>query len=184
MTEERREALVEDIIERELRMFLAVKTRGGKSLCQERPESFRIMREMTHGVLSEAVLESYLGDLVRAEEAGRNFMTEKYALMDDLIPAINTDPRIRVIVEAEADWRDEVSAQFPRTVQRDGRESFCLYLRCELQTYSPATLTAYAALVDAARNEGRNLVRERYEILMRKLGYGSLEACEAQLAAH
>ena len=184
MTEERRKALVEEIIERELDMFLAVKNRGGTSHCQERPESFRLMREITHAVLSEAFLESYRNDLLCAEEQGRNFMTEKYALMEALIPPLSADPRIKNLVAAEGAWRDEVAAQFPKSVQPEGHQSFCLYLGCELQTYSHATRTAYADCVDTARREGRNLVRERYELLMRKLDYESLETCEAGLTAH
>lgn len=183
MTEESREAHIKEIVDRELGMFLAVRNRGGRSMCQERPESFRVMREITHGVLSGEFLQSYQEDLKRAEEQGRNFMTEKYALMDSLIPSLSADPRIREIVAAEGAWRDAVAAQFPRTVQPDGFAGFCLYLGCELQTYSAATIKAYWDCVERAREQGRNLVQERYELLMRKLGYGSLAQCEANLAA-
>ena len=177
-----RDNLIGDIIERELEMFLAVKNRGGTSQCQERPESFRLMREISHAVLSDAFLESYLGDLKAAAEQGRNFMTEKYALMEGLIPSLNDSPVIRDIVVAESEWRKEVAAQFPRCIHPEGHQGFCLYLGCELQTYSPATLEAYCACVEAAQREHRNLVRDRYELLMRKLGHESLAACEAGLA--
>ncbi|WP_239057740.1 DUF4125 family protein [Pseudodesulfovibrio sp. JC047] len=59
MPENIREALIEEIIHSELDMFLAVKNQGGTSICQERPESFRLMREITHGVLSDDFLHSY-----------------------------------------------------------------------------------------------------------------------------
>lgn len=182
MVQQPRETLVNDIIEHELKMFLAVNNRGGTSLCQERPESFRLMREITHGVLSGVFLKSYLDDLKTAGEEGRNLMTEKYALMEGLIPPLSNSPVIRDIVVAEGEWRKEVAAQFPKSVHPDGHDSFCLYLGCELQTYSPATLDAYRECVETARREYRNLVRERYEMLMRKLGHESLAACEAGIA--
>ncbi|MFV0421071.1 DUF4125 family protein [Oleidesulfovibrio sp.] len=175
-------SLLESVIVLELAMFLEVNNRGGISPCQERPESFRIMREITHAVLSVDFLQSYLNDLTQARRHGRNLMTEKYALMEGLIPQLSNAPAIQDIVQAESAWRKEVAAQFPHAVHPDGHHSFCLYLSCELQTYSPATLAAYAACVTTARYEQRNLTRQRYELLMQKLGYGSLEQCEQQLA--
>ncbi len=183
MTEKFRKNLIKEIIDHELNMFLAVNNRGGTSPCQERPESFRIMREMTHGVLSDSFLESYLGDLKQAETEGRNFMTEKYALMEGLIPPLRDTPQLKEIVNAESEWRKEVATQFPRTVQPEGHEGFCLYLGCELQTYSDATMNAYYEDIMAAQQKHHNLVRERYELLMNKLGYGSLKECEAGLTA-
>lgn len=173
--------IVEEIIGLELDMFLAVKNRGGTSICQERPESFRIMREMTHEVLPDTVLDSYLADLRRAVSDGRNLMTEKYALMEGLIPIRNASPLIAEIVQIESEWRKEVAAQFPRSVQPDGHEGFCVYLGCELQTYSEKTLSEYLDYARSAQQELRNLVRDRYEILMRKLGYESLAHCESSL---
>jgi hypothetical protein len=183
MTEERRKALIDDIIAGELRMFQAVNSRGGRSVCQERPESFCLMREMTHAVLSDDFLVAYAVDVRRAEEAGRNLMTEKYALMERRIPKLSTDPRIDIILNAECAWRREVTKDFPHVVQADGQPGFRLYLGCELQTYSGESLAAYEACVKDAQAAGRNLVRERYEILMRQLGHDSLEECEARLAA-
>ncbi len=181
MIKEHRRELIESIIKEELNMFLAVKNRGGTSPCQEQPDSFRIMREITHNVLPDDVLESYLADLLKAIQDGRNLMTEKYALMEGLIPVQNDSPLIVEIVCLESEWRKEVAAQFPRSVQADGHEAFCVYLGCELQTYSSETLSAYHHYAAAAQQEHRNLVRERYELLMRKLGYDSLSHCEQSL---
>lgn len=184
MPENTHENLINEIIDLELYMFLAVKNQGGTSMCQERPESFRIMREITHGVLSEDFLRSYRNDLQRAKEYGRNFMTEKYALMDQLIPSISTDPRIKEIVAVESTWRKEVAQKFPQTIHPDGHKSFCRYLGCELETYSTSTMNAYEICVKNAQKEKQNLVQERYELLMVKLGHGSLINCESNLTAH
>ncbi len=182
MTDAVHESLVQEIVDREQTMFLAVPSRGGTSPCQESPESFRIMREISHGALSRAYLESYVGDLEVAEQKGRNLMTEKYALMEGLIPAISTDPMIGKIVAAEGLWRRAVASEFPRTVKPDGHEPFCLYLGCELQTYSDRSRREYGLCVDRARQEGSNLARLRFDRLMEKLGYGSLAGCEEGLA--
>ncbi|HMM38220.1 MAG TPA: DUF4125 family protein [Desulfovibrio sp.] len=176
-----RKDLLSEIIERELAMFQSVNNRGGRADCQDMPESFRLMREITHAVLSVAFLESYGQDLRRAERDGRNFMTEKYAIMEGQIAPINPDPRIPEIADQETDWREAVAAEFPHAVEPGGSEAFRRYLRAELQTYSPGTIGAYAECVDAARREGRNLARERYDLLMSKLGFGSLAEREASV---
>ena len=105
-----RKDLLSEIIERELAMFQSVNNRGGRADCQDMPESFRLMREITHAVLSVAFLESYGQDLRRAERDGRNFMTEKYAIMEGQIAPINPHPRTPEIADQETD-RPEAAAK-------------------------------------------------------------------------
>lgn len=174
MAPECSEGLVDSIVRHELSMFLAVRDRSGVSPCQMNPGAFRLMREITHGVLSACFLTSYLGDLVRAEDAGRNLMTEKYALMEGLPGSAEADAQRDAIADAECAWRADVAVRFPHIIHADGQEAFRHYLACELKTYSPATVQAYAACVATARREGRNLVLERYDLLMRKLGRAAL----------
>lgn len=181
MTESQRQELIEEIIELELKMFLAVNNRGGKANCQESPESFRTMRFMTHSVLPEKFLKSYKDDLIQAEGDQRNLMTEKYALMEGLIPTINSSPAIAELVEMESEWRKVVAAEFPLSVRPEGHERFCIYLKGELQTYSPASLGIYLDYAKEVQQKQGNLVRDRYEVLMRKLGYNSLTHCEQEL---
>lgn len=174
-----REEMLAEVVERELAMFLEVRNRGGRADCQEQPEAFRLMRRMTHAVLSDAFAERYLEDLRRGEAQGRNFMTEKYAVMEGQIAPFNPDPRIPKITRSECAWRDAVAAAYPHVVEPDGGDAFRRYLFAELQTYSAATIGAYADCVAAAQREDRNLVGERYELLMRQLGFGSLAEREA-----
>lgn len=182
MTEELRQALIKEIIELELKMFQAVNSRGGTASCQETPESFRLMRHMTHYVLPANFLKSYKNDLTQAAIDNRNLMTEKYALMEGLIPDLNTSPDIARIVEIESNWRKEVAKQFPLSVHPEGHDNFCTYLKGELQTYSPKTLNIYLDYAEKKQKEQGNLVRERYEILMRNMGYQSLTHCEKSQA--
>ena len=176
-----RSDVLREIIERELRMFVNVRNEGGTADCQKLPDSFRLMREMTLCVQTDAVLESYLQDLARAEAEGRNLMTEKYARMDNRIPPLKSRETIDEIVDAESRWRDSLSREFPHVILADGHGGFRRYLSCELETWSDQTLEGYRGLVAEARARGRNLARYRYEFLMERVGFDSLTAYEGTL---
>lgn len=180
-----REAVLQEIIERELAMFLATPNEGGVASCQQRPGGFRIMRRMTYEPLSDATLLSWLDDLRRAKEQGRNVMIEKYARMDDRLPPLQNNPRIAEIVALETDFAREMAVSYPLVMQGPtGTESgFARYLRCELETLSPATLELYAADLHRAAHEGLNPVQARYECLARLLGKGNLDAMERGMRA-
>ena len=177
-----RQAMLDDIIERELEMFLSVTNRGGVSSCQERPDTFRTMRWTSHSVQTDSFLASYLADLKEAKEQGRNFMVEKYALMENLIPALSTDPAIKTIVDTEGAWRDALAALYPHVFRVEAGEHFRLYLGSELQTLSPKTLSLYRERIQKAIDDKGNLVLERYENLFHKMGYASIAEREAYLA--
>ncbi|MBK9374518.1 MAG: DUF4125 family protein [Holophagales bacterium] len=172
-----RDTLVEEIVEREWDMMKAVVS-DGRSLCQERPGTFRAMREMSHSVLSRDTLASYLGDLRNAFAEGRNLVTEKYARMEEKISPVSECPLIPRIVAIELEWMRELCADFPATFQAS-MAYFARYEACELETYSDSTLTLLYRDVLAARESGRNLVRERYENLFRRLGKGTIAEVEA-----
>lgn len=173
-----REALTEEIVEREWEMMRAVVS-DGRSLCQERPGTFRAMRAMSHSVLSRDTLASYLGDLRNARVEGRNLVTEKYARMEGQIPPISECPFIPRIVAIESAWMKELCAAFPLTFQ-PAATYFTRYESCELETYSDTTLTLLYRDVLNAREEGRNLVQERYQNLFGTLGQGTLAEVEEQ----
>ena len=171
-----RESLVEEIVEREWEMMKNVVS-DGRSLCQERPGTFRAMREMTHSVLYRDTLASYVGDLRNAAFEGRNLVTEKYARMEEQIPPVSECPLIPRIVAIESAWMKELCRAFPLTFQ-SAVTYFERYESCELETWSDATLTLLYRDVLAAKESGRNLVRERYENLFAKLGQGTLADIE------
>jgi hypothetical protein len=173
-----REALIEEIVGREWDMMRAVVS-DGRSLCQERPGTFRAMREMSHSVLSRDTLASYLGDLRNAEVEGRNLVTEKYARMEGQIPPVSECPLIPRIVSIESAWMKELCETYPRTFLA-AAGSFARYESCELETYSDSTLMLLYRDVLAAREGGRNLVRERYEHLFAAQGQGTLTEVEAK----
>ncbi|MBD5538949.1 MAG: DUF4125 family protein [Desulfovibrio sp.] len=160
-----REALLDEIIERELAMFLATPNEGGVASCQQRPNTFRVMRRMAHIIHEDEALKSYLEDLRAAEESGRNFMIEKYARMDDRIPPLSTSPLIDEIVSVEDTFMREAAEQFPDRIRLDASAGFSHYLRCELETLSQRTLELYAREVRRAQAGGRNLVLVRHQWL-------------------
>jgi hypothetical protein len=168
-----RKDLVKNIVEIELRMFEQVRT-SEPSLCKDRPETFRAMREMTHSALSTETLRSYLGDLQKAEAEGRNLLTEKYARMDDRIPPIKINRLIDDIVELETRWMRELSQKYPQSF-RGGSGGFELYLSSELETYSDETLELYFGDACKAEKEGRNLAEERYTKLAQQIGYAYID---------
>lgn len=178
-----RATLLHEIIEKELAMFLATPNQGGTASCQQNPQGFRIMRHMSLSVLSDTTLAHYLEDLHRTEAQGRNVMVEKYARMDSLIPPLQTNPLIDEIVRAETAFIQAASARFPHVIRHGGNNAFQNYLRCEAETYSPATLESYAADLRRAKLQGRNPAIERFRCLADLLGKASLEAFEQETSA-
>ena len=178
-----RETLLAEIVERELAMFLATNNEGGVSVCQTRPDAFRAMRKMAHSAHNDALLASYLDDLRQAETQGRNVMVEKYARMDDRLPPLSTSPLLDQIADAEQAFLQDAQRRYPHVIKSNGQGMFRRYLRCELETLSPRTLELYAAHISRAQHEGRNLVVERHDYLMRLLGKGGIDACEAAYEA-
>ena len=182
MTKEKRsrEELVKSIIEIELDMFERVRT-AVPSLCQERLETFKMMRKITHSVLSPETLESYLEDLHEAKAKDRNLITEKYARMDNRIPPLKINPIIDDIVNIEDRWSKELSEKYPH-VFKSGL-GFKVYLYSELETYSDKTLQLYFEDVSKAEKEEINLAEERYTLLFQQLGYGSIAEAENKARA-
>lgn len=154
-------------------MFDSVRT-FQPSLCQEKPEVFKLMREMNHSVLSINTLKSYVEDLKTAEVKGRNLMTEKHARMSELIPSLKHNPLIHDIVSIESKWMKDFSIEYP-LIANYRPDYFSRYLSCELETYSDNSIELYVNDLEKAKNDGINLAKERFRYLIRKLGYDSLE---------
>jgi len=170
--------ILKKIIKIELEMFENVRT-SQPSLCQETPVTFKLMREINHSALSISLLKSYLEDLKIAKSKGRNLMTEKYARMNNLIPALKVNPLIQKIVSVESDWMNELSNRYPSSVNHKP-EYFTRYLSCELETYSDRSIDLYVKDIELAKISGISLAKERFDHLIKKLGYSSLEEFESK----
>ena len=160
MQKQNRKKVIEEIIAFELDMFQRVKT-AEPSACQENKNTFKVMRRMTHSVLSIDTLKSYLADLKKAIKEGRNLCTEKYARMDNLIPPLKHNPIIDRITEIETSMMKNFSKNHPN-IFGGGIANFKNYLRSELETYSDNTLSLYLKDIITAQEQKRNLAEERY----------------------
>ena len=171
--------LIKSIIAFELGMFLEVKIKktDGNSECQKKPETFKLMRWMSHSVLSVNTLKSYLEDLISAKIANRNLMTEKYALMDNLIPHTNENPVIDKIAEIEVQWMQELKPKYPNLLQQSST-IFKKYMVSEYETYSDETLNCLMNDINTAVQKNLNLTELRYNNLFKRLGYTSIEELE------
>ncbi len=177
-TQEDKWAIIDAIVDLELQMFQSVNALPGEGkACQERPDTFKIMRWMHHSVLTPATLTSYLEDLQVAVEQERNLVTEKYARMEGQIPQLKDNPRIYQIAEIECAWMKELRHRFPHTIQGNDN-SFRNYLICELETYSDETLERLWGDIQEAQVRNLNLPELRYRNLFRRMGYKSLEEVE------
>jgi len=180
-----RESLINAILAIELQMFLNVKSESPAS-CQEHPDVFKKIRESIYELWSDAMLESYLRDLIMAEQNNRNLVVEKYARMDNLIPPLNDNPLIGKIVEIEQKWQEELKTKYPAIYNHvcrdmnsaDNGSNFRVYLASELETYSDNTLEEYYKYVKKLFDNGESLSIEMLKRLARKNGYDDLETLE------
>jgi hypothetical protein len=182
-----REKLIAKIVELELEMFLAVPADAIYS-CQQDPDGFGLHRRAQFSMWSEDTLQSYLEDLYRAKEDGRNLMTIKYARIEDLIPPENRNLRIDEIVTIQCGWQREMIEMYPylmagarpltRSDDANYDTSFEIYLRGELETYSEGTLALLHHDILRLKKTGVNGSEIIYEHLARELGYNSVEAAD------
>ncbi len=192
------------VVALEWEQFQRVRGDGGRASCQDNPAEFEVQRLGQFMTWPLPLLESYRADLVAAEAAGRNLLTEKYARMmepteperyaRELAPHLPTLAPARIaaqerIVAQQVAWARDFHARYPALASGmrvlctadDTLEatSFETYLRGELGTYSDATLERYGALVDATAAAGENLTRLTLTWTVILAGYADLDAAEA-----
>ena len=191
MSEQGRPAVIENILDIEERMFLAVPSRG-PAPCRENPAGMRMFRGAQFQTWSGETLASYLDDLLEAERLDRNLMTLKYARMENLIPPLTANPLVGRMVDAQAAWYRGLIDRFPRFMRTarplgdglnpDPGASFRSYLAGELETYSDRTLALLNKDVTRMHEKGRNMVEEVFTHVIRGMGFESLEETERLLA--
>ncbi len=179
--QQRRDTQIQEIIDRELTMFLATKNADGPASCQQNPDMFRHWRWMIFSVLSNKYIESYLQDLMEAEYNGRNLLTEKYARMDNLIPCVSPNmDKVQAITAEERLWLQALAQEFPLQFSQQ-LQRFDFYFSPEIETLSERTLDCYLECIAKAKQEGRNLAKERYENMYARMKLPSLAEREILL---
>lgn len=184
-----KQEIIENILNIEWNMFQQVKS-AIPAPCQLLPEVFRRIRGSVYETWPEEALQSCLLDFEKAQQDGRNLLTEKYAQMDDLIAPTQRNPLIDIIVAIETHWQEEIRRNYPALYNRvcrstnpfnDGR-NFSVYLRSELQTYSDRTIDFYYQGVSKALENNDNLALKSLEALVKKGGYRDLNHAEEDLS--
>lgn len=203
----RKKELLESILSLEWQMFSRVNEGIAPQVtCQGMPKTFAIMRAAQELTWSVDVMESYLDDLVKATRAGRNLMTEKYARMMQLqgdmpargekaLPELPSGIHARIdrIVALSLQWRENLVQRYPNLALRgrvmsyvdeaDGNVSFETYLKGELATYSPRTLSLYMDMVESAKIADINLEEECLRNMVSAYGYASIEKAERSISS-
>ncbi|NYV27576.1 DUF4125 family protein [Streptobacillus felis] len=200
-----RNDLIKEIIDIEWEMFTVLKNTGGPAECQNNKPEFIVMRKGQWDNLPINILQSYLIDLKKAEEIGRNLLEEKYIRMmefsapeefegvKDLLPVLSpgVEVLIKKIEKTYLAWGDEFEAKFPkfsklcRPLRSEGdqpeRASVQTYLRGELCSYSLKTILFYSDYIEDCVKKGINLIYETHSEVVKMKGFESIEAVENSL---
>ncbi len=182
------EDAINQVLDIEWNMFQQVKSEE-PSACQNQPDAFRDIRRSIYMTWTEEMVESYLEDLKLAQKNGRNLLTEKYARMDGIIPPINMNPLIDLIVIIEEEWQNELSEKYPAVYNQVCRNvssaqngsNFEVYLRSELETYGDRTIELYLEHIRNSLKNGENLAEKALEKLIIEGGYRDLDHAESYL---
>lgn len=198
-----RKQLMDTIINLEWRMFSSVNNLGGRTDCQRDPTTFRIMRGSQLSCWSEELHESYLADLLEATVQGRNLMSEKYARMMEYtfpeeyvaleasLPSVQAEvaKQIEYIVKSHVEWKELLNSRFPclgdagRPIRTKDdtmtQTSLETYMRAELKTFSPKTISLYHAATMQRAALGQSEAEEILLNQVREYGHESIEKAEA-----
>ncbi|MBT8338864.1 MAG: DUF4125 family protein [Desulfatitalea sp.] len=200
-------ALIEDILRLEWKSFQNVKNIGARAACQNDFSTFCIMRSSQAQSWSEETLESYRRDLIEAENAGRNLLSEKYGHMMEstspaeyakiahLLPVIASDAitLIEQIVTIIMQWEVELQKKHPYILAQGrplfskedalGVTSLETYLRGELKSFSIRTLKHYLAHVRKLRQENTNGSEIVMRATVKQYGFHSLQEANDKIKA-
>lgn len=187
----RYEDVINQVLDIEWDMFQRVKG-AEPAACQTQPDAFKDIRRSIYETWTEEMAESYLEDLELARKNGRNLLTEKYARMDGIIPRINVNPMIDLIVTIEEEWQEEIRNGYPAVYNQVCRNvssaqdgsNFEVYLRSELETYGNKTIELYLEHIKNSRQNGENLAMTSLQQLVAKSGYRDLDHAESSLKAN
>ena len=199
---DQRQELIIKVMQLEWKQFDKVHNEGGRALCQDDYETFKIMRLSQYMTWPENLLYSFYNDLQKSEKNGWNLITEKYGrMMKNTDPAqyklieeqfpILSEERHRLqemIIQIQVNWMEQFATEFP-AISGGSRKihsyedtpyetSYETYLRGEISTYSNETFIQYTKFITDAMNDGRNITREIMKNTVVLYGYKSLEDAE------
>lgn len=195
--------IIEKMIGIEYRMFDRVNEGGARASCQDDKETFYAMRRCQFAAWNDTMRRSYLEDLLEAEEAGFNLVTEKYARMmkytapqeykemEALLRPVSTEKEnlVKQIHDISMHWTRQLHSRYPhvalggRSLEDDqasqfGGTSISTYMLGELLTYSEKTLRAYLSWQQELLEKGENMDEKILEETVKLYGFASLTEAE------
>lgn len=196
-----KKALIDAILEKEWPMFHNVNGEE-RADCQDDRRTFTAMRTAQYAVWSNEALESYLGDVEKAEREGRNLAREKYIrMMATTAPEGYEHFRGELGPDSEekkqtvaAIWAillrqtEKMREKYPLIAlggrplrisdEKGGATSVENYQCSELMTYSEGTLRALLREVERLEAEGKSFAWKVQENSVLSMGYPSMEEAE------
>ena len=167
---------IENIITIEWNMFQKVNNIGGRADCQDDYETFYIMRRSQYENWSDRMIRCYYSFLCDCEANGRNLVTEKYRLINQMIPVL-------------LQWEEEFAVAYPGLAGRgrpitsegdaSGFTSMETYARGEFETYPTELLQLYADYVENLKSTGKSMSLMIQDTMVKLYGYSSIEEAEA-----
>ena len=196
-----KDAVVNDIINREWAMFQKTQNIGGRAACQDQFDTFYANRYSQHSIWQADTLESYRNDLIAAEMAGRNMVTEKYGYMMEFTDPAYYNANLRRALPALSDAKAQLVAQvvslllvsyqnyasrYPM-LARQGRPADESQLVTSIRDYSIGEYKTYSeTTLDQVLRDLKKLedpVMDIQKNLVSFYGFDSLDAAEAAQAA-
>lgn len=194
--------VVEEIVAEEWKAFQAVNEADQRVDCQKDYKTFSMMRKAQFSAWPAQAASSYLDDLRRADENGRNLLEEKYIHMMKystpeqyakliqrvVLPTPEQEALTNELMDILLRQTRQLHKQYPLvsgagrpvTSQEDGEDiSFETYQRGELYTYSQQTLQALLDYVRALEKDGYSYSATLLENSVLCYGYASLDEAEA-----
>lgn len=194
--------LVDTIVALEWEAFDKTQNEGGRASCQDDWKTFSIMRKSQYMTWTNEMLESYINDFEQANARGWNLITEKYARMEastapeeyekikDSLPERDAKQLaiVEEIVKIQVEFMESFAEDYPKTAEgarsihtyedSEYNTSYETYLRGELLTYSPETLSLYGQYVISYVKQEKNLTYEIMNNTARLYGFASVDEME------
>ncbi len=194
--------MIDKLISLEWKMFSSVNEGGPKADCQEDPDTFYGMRYGQFSAWNDETVKSYLDDVEKATETGRNLAMEKYIhMMKSTQPSqyailvercvYPNDEQIElaekitkkmieqtVILHKEYPYVSGAGRPLYSSADFRGFISVETYQKGELYTYSLHTLKALWDHLCTLEKNGQSLARNILENSVMHYGYKTLDDAE------
>lgn len=191
--------IADRIVDIEWALFDKTQNEGKRADCQDNWSTFSIMRRSQYYCWPKELLTLLLTDYTEAAANGRNVITEKYGYMmestapdsyakiKDNLPLVDEDKQkvIEAIASIQVKWREEFAEEYPElsdnarlihtSEDTEYITSYETYLRGELSTYHPDTLTMYGQFVAQCASKNINLTKMIMNMTTFFYGYSSLD---------